>query len=950
MHAPFAARLTSAPIPFDADRGAEAVAALPGLDAALVPLVAGAGGCSPFLAGLVRQEAGWLAPALAGAPEEALAAALAAVPAAAAGAEPVAAALRQARRRTALIVALADLGGVWPLETVTAALTRLADLAVARALEAALAEELRRGRIPGQGPGDAGTGAGMVVIAMGKMGAGELNYSSDIDLVCLYDETHFDPADLHAARAGFLRVTRRMCALLSDLTADGYVFRTDLRLRPDAAVTPVCLSTEAAERYYEAEGRTWERAAYIKARPCAGDIAAGERFLAALTPFVWRRHLDFAAIQDAHDMRLRIRAHRGLHGPVTVEGHDLKLGAGGIREIEFFTQTRQLIAGGRDPGLRVRGTVEGLARLAARGWVPAEVATRLTDNYRAHRSLEHRLQMVNDAQTHAMPATAEGVARIARLAGEADTAAFRAALARRLDEVAALTEGFFAPGAAAEGPALSPAARAVVDRWPSYPALRTERARTLFRRIRPALLSRLHRAADPQAALAAFDSFLAGLPAGVQLFALFDANPQLVDLIADIAATAPGLARYLAHNAGVLDAVIGGDFFAPWPGAGSLRASLDARLATVADYERKLDAARLWAREWHFRIGVHHLRGLVDAVEAAAQYADLAEACLAALWAPCAEEFARRHGPPPGRGAMVLGMGSLGARRLNAASDVDLIVIYDPAGAEASRGPRPLASTAYYARLTKAFVTALAAPMAAGRLYAVDMRLRPSGRQGPVATALAAFRHYQEHEAWTWEHLALTRARPVAGDPALGAEVEGFRRALLRAKAGRREILPDVAEMRARLHAAKPPEGPWDVRSGPGRMQDIELVAQAGALFAGSAERGVEGQLAAGVRAGLIGRDDGAALASASRLYWRLHAGARLLTDRPLALDDVGAGATAFLLRETGAGTVAGLADRLAAHVAATEAAVARLLAAPGSSEALGEGAAATAATGGTAP
>jgi len=928
MPAPFAARLARLPIAVDAAIGAEAAATVAGVDPALAPLLAGAGGSSPFLAGLIRQEAGWLAPALERPPEDALAAVLAAVPAAAAGAEALARGLRLAKRRVALLVALADLGGVWPLDAVTRALTALADLAVARTLEAAVGEELRRGRIPGQTPADAATGAGMVVLAMGKMGAGELNYSSDIDLVCLYDEARFAPRDLAQARAAFLRATRRMCALIADPTAEGYVFRTDLRLRPDAAVTPVCLSMEAAERYYEAEGRTWERAAYIKARPCAGDLAAGARFLAALTPFVWRRHLDFAAIQDAHDMRLRIRAHRGLHGRVAIEGHDLKLGAGGIREIEFFTQTRQLIAGGRDPSLRVKGTLEGLARLAARGWVPAAVAARLSEHYVAHRELEHRLQMVNDARTHALPATPEGVERIARLAGAADTGAFRAALAARLAEVATLTEGFFAPGAAAEGPALPAAARAVVERWPAYPAMRTERARALFDRIRPGLLARLHRAADPQAALVAFDGFLAGLPAGVQIFALFDANPQLVDLIADIAATAPDLALHLARNAGVLDAVIGGDFFAPWPGAEALATALAARLAAVGGYEQKLDAARGWAREWHFRIGVHHLRGLVDGFEASAQYADLALACLGALWGPCVEEFARRHGPPPGRGAMVLGMGSLGARRLNAASDLDLIVICDPAGEEASQGPRPLAAPLYYGRLTKALVTALTAPMAAGRLYEVDMRLRPSGRQGPVATTLAAFRHYQEHEAWTWEHLALTRARPVAGAPALAGEVEDFRRTLLRARAGRREILADVADMRARLHAAKPPLGPWEARAGPGRMQDIELVAEAAALFAGSGERGVEGQLAAGVRAGLLGREAGAALAAAYRLFWRLHAAARLLTRRPLAPDEVGAGGTAFLLRETGAATVEALAAALAHHVAATEAAVTGLLAA----------------------
>ncbi|MCX8509452.1 MAG: glutamine-synthetase adenylyltransferase, partial [Rhodobacteraceae bacterium] len=356
--------------------------------------------------------------------------------------------LRDRAHLEALLAGLADLGGVWRLEEVTGALTRLADQAVHQSFTALVGDEIRRGKIPGARPEDAASAAGMVALAMGKMGADELNYSSDIDLICLFDESRYSLADAAEARASFIKVVRRMTALLSDLTEGGYVFRTDLRLRPDASVTPVCLSMAAAEAYYEAQGRTWERAAFIKARPCAGDRAAGERFLKSLTPFVWRRHLDFAAIQDAHDMRLRIRDHKGLHGPITLEGHNMKLGQGGIREIEFFTQTRQLIAGGRDPDLRSRATVPALAALSAKGWVSAGVADELTDLYRAHREVEHRVQMVADAQTHDLPTTTEGFDRLARMMGEGDTNRLRRTLLDRLARVAELTEGFFAPAEA----------------------------------------------------------------------------------------------------------------------------------------------------------------------------------------------------------------------------------------------------------------------------------------------------------------------------------------------------------------------------------------------------------------------------------------------------------------------------------------------------------------------
>jgi glutamate-ammonia-ligase adenylyltransferase len=919
----FASRLTRHPIAVDPGAASDALRTFADLAPDLRPLIAGTAGSSPYLRGLMTREADWLRVALSLSPETSLAAVLAAL--ALVPPDQLAVALRQAKRRVALLSALADLGGVWPLEAVTGALTALADRAVDLGLKALVADEIRRGKLPGQGPDDAATAAGMVVLAMGKMGAGELNYSSDIDLICLYDETRY-PGTADDARAAFIRVTRKLTAMLSDMTAEGYVFRTDLRLRPDASVTPVCLSMAAAESYYESVGRTWERAAYIKARACAGDIAAGARFLRTLTPFVWRKHLDYAAIQDAHDMRLRIREHRQLNRALTVEGHNMKLGAGGIREIEFFTQTRQLIAGGRDAFLRDRTTVGGLAALAARGWLPAEVAAELTGHYRAHREVEHRLQMVNDARTHDMPGSAEGVDRIARLSGEGDTAAFRVRLLDRLSRVDALTEGFFAPSPAQEGPVLSPEAQALVEGWNAYPALRSDRATAIFRRLRPHLLRRLERAANPTEALYAFDGFLRGLPAGVQVFSLFEANPALIDLIIDITATAPTLAQYLSRNAGVLDAVIGGSFFAPWPGVADLAVEFGAGMAGVADYEARLVALRARMKEWHFRVGVHHLRGLIDAFEAGKLYADLARAVILALWPVVGAEFARKHGAAPGRGAMVLGMGSLGAGRLNAGSDLDLIVIYDAEGAEMSEGPRPLATRAYFARLTQAMVTALTAPMAEGRLYEVDMRLRPSGRQGPVAVSLAGFDSYQRTEAWTWEHLALTRARPMAGDARLCDEVEGIRRAVIADKGQGAGVLADVAAMRARLEAAKPSSGVWDAKNGPGRLMDIELIAQTCALRAGDGARAVESQLASGLKARFLTAGDQAALLAAYRFCWHLQAGVRALGDRAPDPAALGEGARAFLLRETGEPDASRMSERLAALTGAAVEVIGRLL------------------------
>ncbi|MGP9804557.1 [protein-PII] uridylyltransferase family protein [Paracoccus sp. NSM] len=912
----FAERITRTPIALEPARGAEAVQALGLPPGPLAELIAGAAGSSPYLAGLIRHEGDWLPEALDH--DDVVARETA-------GFEDLAPddlgiALRRAKRRVALMTALADLGGVWPLEQVTGALSDLADRAVDLALRAHVAAEARRGKLP-ETASDAG---GIFALAMGKGGARELNYSSDIDLIVLFDETAYAPDQQMEARAALIRATRKMAATLSDVTAHGYVFRTDLRLRPDASVTPVCISTAAALAYYEAEGRTWERAAFIKARAAAGNIAAGERFLRELRPFVWRKHLDFAAIQDAHDMRLRIRDHKGLGGRLDVPGHNMKLGQGGIREIEFFTQTRQLIAGGRDPSLRLRDTVGGLRALAARGWVPSDVAEELIAHYREHRDIEHRIQMVNDAQTHSLPRDPQGLAVIAALSSEGDADAWSARLHQRLSRVHQLTEDFFAPGeGAASAPDLSDEARAIIARWQGYPALRSERAQQIFRRIEPQLLSRMAASGHPTEALARFDSFLSRLPAGVQLFSLFEANPQLIELIVDICGTAPALAGYLARHPAVLDGVLAGSFFAPWPGAEGLARDLSSVLAATlrapqGGYERALDAARRWAHEWHFRIGVHHLRGLIDADEAAVQYADLADASVAALFPVTGEDFARRHGPPPGRGAVVLGMGSLGARALNAGSDLDLIVIYDAAGVEGSEGLRPLAARPYYARLTQAMITALSAPTAEGRLYEVDMRLRPSGRQGPVATAIQSFENYQMTEAWTWEHLALTRARVVARTgadaDALAAAVETLRMRVLTTRGGDARVMPDLAEMRARIFAARQPDGPWEAKVGPGRLQDIDLLAQACALRAGQPVRATLAQLRAGQRAGLLAVDAAGRLASIWRALWRLHASGRLLTDRALDMEAIGRGGQSFLLRETGAADLAALQASLDSH------------------------------------
>ena len=897
------------PRPYDSSISTEVLSDHGHLPSEWQALLGGTAGSSPYLQTLIRSERDWIEADLSdpeGARDAVFHTCRASAP------DQVKSVLRAGKRRIALLCALCDLSGHWPLEEVTGTLTRFGELAVDVALKAEIALLIKRRKLPGMSEDDIATAGGMSVFAMGKMGAYELNYSSDIDLICLFDETRFERHDFLEARQAMVRATRNMSAALNDRTAEGYVFRTDLRLRPDPSVTPVALAMAAAEQYYESLGRTWERAAYIKARTCAGDIAAGEKFLKTLTPFVWRRHLDFAAIEDAHNMRLRIRENKGTGGPITVLGHDMKLGRGGIREIEFFTQTRQLIAGGRDPSLRVRGTAEGLQALSRAEWISAEVSDTLARHYRDHREIEHRIQMVHDAQTHRMPTSEEGLSRVACLM-DVEPEAFLADLRERLEEVHRLTEDFFAPGTSARAaePLPEDLDQSVIARWPSYPALRSDRGARIFERLKPELLSRLSRTANPGEALLALDGFLAGMPAGVQLFSLFEANPQLIDLLVDIVGTSPALANYLSRNSSVFDAVLDGGFFADWPGREALIAELKDALYSESDYERQLDLTRRWHREWHFRTGVHHLRGLIDADTAGQQYADIADAVIIGLLPKVTAQFAAKHGPMPGRGCVILGMGSLGAGRLTASSDLDLIMIYDPLDDEISDGKRPLAVRPYYARLTQAMVTALTAPMAEGRLYEVDMRLRPSGNQGPVATSWQSFTQYQENDAWVWEHLALTRARVVAGEDTLARDLEKFRCDFLARPRNRQVVLQEVAEMRRRLAAAKSPDGLWDAKTGPGRMLDIELAAQAGTLLAGQPTRSVVDGLMAGVASGWLSDAQAQNLRAAYDLYWSVQSAARLIAGKGSDGAVRGEGGAAFLQRSTGFDGIASLQQAL---------------------------------------
>jgi glutamate-ammonia-ligase adenylyltransferase len=760
--------------------------------------------------------------------------------------------LRRMKSEAALLIALADIGGVWPVMRVTAALTELAVASVQSALRFVLRQEAARGRLSPPNPDAPEDDSGLIVLAMGKMGAGELNYSSDIDLIVFFDSCAPTLAPDIEPQPFFVRVTQALARILQQRTGDGYVFRVDLRLRPDPASTPVAISTESALYYYEREGRTWERAAMIKARPCAGDARAGEALVAEIAPFVWRKHLDFAALADVHDMKRQMQTYRG-QSEIAVEGHNVKVGRGGIREIEFFAQTQQLIAGGRHPQLRVRPTLQALDVLASSNWITFAARDELTAAYTFLRRVEHRLQMVLGEQTHSLPDEVEAVERFACFFGYAGRAAFAKDLLHHLNIVQGHYEKLFEgdPTGTVKLPAVDysggpddprllehlaalgfkkPVMVAqTVRQWMAgdYRVFRTESTRNAFVEFVPALIDGLAHAEEPDSAVTAFDRFLQALQRGGRLVTLLSQNRDLVALVALILGAAPRLGDMLARQPQIMDGLIDPRFFGAMPDQRELSARLAATLSDANSYEEFLDRLRLFGQESLFLIGTRILSGTVSAQQASTAFADVAEGIVHTVHGLVTDRFAAQHGRIEGQQTAIVAMGRLGSREMTASSDLDLILLYDfDSERPDSDGPRSLHGAQYFARFTQRLISAFTTRTNYGVLYEVDMRLRPSGRAGPVASHVASFAEYQEREAWTWEHMALTRARVISSSPELRARIEKIIRDVLTRPRESAGIAQDVAEMRRAIALEKGEDDVWDLKYAAGGLLDIDFIAQ----------------------------------------------------------------------------------------------------------------------------
>ena len=864
------------------------------------------------------------------------------------------AALRRLRGRCALCVALADMADMADVETQMAWLSDAAEAAIRSAVTFLFRQADGRGRF-GEADAEARAGragCGWMVLALGKLGARELNYSSDVDLILLHDPDANPLSDPAESQAFYVETARALVRLLSTATGDGIGWRVDLRLRPDPGATAVSIQREAAMGYYESIARTWERAAFIRARPVAGDIGMGMRFLAEIQPFVWRRTLDYTVMDDMKMMLRRPTAAAGW------EGYNLKTGPNGIRAVEFLTHVLQLVGGGRSQALRLGSTLPALRALAGERWIEQEQASALGGLYLSLRRAEHRLQMIADAQTHSLPRSREAIGDTSAFLGHEEAEGFLAALSACLDGIERHTAHRLfedTPDAGSDTPLLEDEDRlmawlsargfsrpadiaAILAGWMAgrIAATRGERARALLSGIMPPMLEHLAKAQDPDSAFAAFAGFVEGLPASVQIFSLLDHNRQLTRLLGDILVLSPRLADRLRQHPMLFDLVLFGEFFQPLAPADDLESEL--RVA-VEDQpvELALDMVARITRERQFRAEVQRLSGVADRQGLGTALADTAEAAIRVVRDLAMADMERRHGSIAGDLA-VIAMGRLGLRELTPTSDLDLVFVWDaPSDAVSSGtadGRRSLGAATYFNRLAQTLASWLGGATGEGRLFTVDSRLRPDGEKASLAPSLARLETYYRGEAWLWEKLALGKARLLTPAAACG---DATMKALARA-AGEPVAMPPLAtalhDMRRRLRANYGDAPEWQLRKQPGGIGELDLLLQGLRLLNADLFPGLAmppaALLDAMVAAGRLATEDAADLAAADELFADLQQALRLVVGTSgLAPEALSASATGFVLDCCDSPDVTDLRTRINAHRAHTESLFDRLVPAP---------------------
>lgn len=763
--------------------------------------------------------------------------------------------LRRHRQAESVRLIWRDVHGLDTLDQTLAGITALAESCLQAALEALgrdFAERFGTVRDPDGAP------VRLVVFALGKLGGGELNFSSDIDLVYAYaQDGDSDGSRALAAEDYFARLGQQLAKLLDEVTAEGFCHRVDLRLRPFGTAGRIALSFAAMEQYFQREGRDWERYAWQKARPVAGDLDAGARFLETLRPFVYRRYLDYGALDGLREMKASIAAEVARKDMAD----DIKRGPGGIREVEFLAQALQLIRGGREAALRERRLQPALSALRDARHLSAETCDALLAAYRFLRLLENRLQMLGDAQTQRLPDDPATRMRLAQGLGEADWDALHARLQAHRERVTQEFDALLAPrGRAVQPDALVSYWRGLrdgagrdgesddavgtlrdagfvhateVDRalrdFARAPGVRdlSDAARARLDRLMPALLAGVAGSAEPLLALRRALALLQAILRRASYLALLDEQPAALSRLVDTLARSALLGDRLAAHPLLLDELLDIRVAGPLPKAEAFAAAADAALQ-AEDSEAALLALNEARQTLSFRIALVTLDRRMRAVDTARLLAALADALLAAVYRLALRELEAQHGRIDGFRFAVLGYGSLGGRELGFGSDLDVVFVYDAPANAMSDGARALDAPRWSARLAQKIVALLGAPTGAGRLYEVDVRLRPDGAKGLLVSTLASFEDYQRHRAWTWEHQALVRAHAIAGDADLRAAFERVRADTLAQPRDDGKLREDVAAMRARMRAELDRSGAdrFDLKQGQGGLVDLEFLLQ----------------------------------------------------------------------------------------------------------------------------
>ena len=811
--------------------------------------------------------------------DEDLEAAFSFVKAAGAGAENVHQKLRREKRALALTLAVGDLAGQLSLTEVVAQLSDFAD----RALDEALAD-IYASRYPDADP------AGFAVIGLGKHGSRELNYSSDIDPIFIYDPEKIPTRGREEPSDAARRIGQQLVDALNTRDADGYVFRVDMRLRPSPEVSPVALPVEAAISYYESSALAWEQAAFIRSRFAAGDADLGRYFLETINPFIWRRSLDYGAIRNIGAVSVQIRDHYAA-GQKFGPGYDLKRGRGGIREAEFYAQMHQLIFGGREPALRAPATRDALRELANAGRIHPDRAKALAESYELYRVIEHRLQMVNDQQTHSLPDDEASLDRVAGLHGLNEGTDLLALLEPRVEAVGAIYDELIDSDDSIALPQADQALEAAlkkrgvaqasffaekIKRWRSgkVTALRSAAAVESFEAVLPEMIEAIAASPNPQQALIRLDSLIDKLPTAINFFRMLEARPGLREMLSRILSHAPVLADELSRRTELFEGLIDTTALDLPPSVEEL-AEQFARREDGDDYQMLLDRVRARVGEKRFALGTQLIESRHDPLAIAAGYARVAEAAIQVLTDATISEFEEVHGKVPDSEMLILALGRLGGEALTHASDLDLIFLFTGDHSADSNGRRPLGGTQYFNRLAQRIVAALSVPTAAGPLYEVDTRLRPSGTQGPMAVTAESFYKYQAESAWTWEHMALTRARPVYGGSEACGQLQAQIKTILQKQREPEVLRKAVRKMRLDIVEHKPPKGPLDTKLMEGGLVDWEFIIHFLQLKTGEALHPQLGKAARGLVAGTHLNEN---MVSAHELMTRLLVALRLMS------------------------------------------------------------------------